>query len=33
MKPKRPDSAKTQFTKITQDSDSLKKDLNASKFS
>lgn len=33
MKPKRPDSAKSHLTKVTQDSEPSKKDLNASKFS
>lgn len=33
MKPRRPDSAKSHVTKITQDSDLSKKDLNISKFS
>ena len=33
MKPKRPDSAKSHVTKITQDSELSKKELNVSKFS
>jgi len=33
MKPRRPDSAKTQQTKRTLDSDNTKQDLNSSKFS
>ncbi len=33
MRPKRPDSAKTQFTKQTFDSDESKQELNHSKFS
>lgn len=33
MKPRRPDSAKSHLTKVTQDSEPSKKDLNASKFS
>ena len=33
MRPQRPGSAKTQFTRLTQDSDNSKSDLNSSKFS
>jgi hypothetical protein len=33
MKPRRPDSAKSHVTKITQDSEFSKKELNFSKFS
>lgn len=33
MKPRRPDSAKSYVTKITQDSEITKKELNFSKFS
>lgn len=33
MQPRRPDSAKTQFTKQTIDSENSKRDLNSSKFS
>lgn len=33
MRPKRPDSAKTQMTKQTLDSEPSKRELNASKFS